>query len=201
MKKALITGITGQDGSYLAELLLAPAAVEAAPTVSRSLARFTKAGYVKGRPLLVQALWFGTLNLIFIKWWCPSSLRVALLRVFGAKVGPGVLIRHEVRVHWPWKLSIGSDTWIGQGAWLMNLEPITIGSDVCISQNVSLVTGSHKRFAADFAYDNGPISIADGAWLAFGATVLRGVKIGRNSVIGAEALVRADVPSDVLVAR
>ena len=113
----------------------------------RSLRTFTGAGYDKGRPVAVQALWFATMNLVFMKWWFPARLRPGLLRAFGATVGERVFIRHRVRVLWPWKLTIGDDCWIGEDAWLLNLEPITLEHDVCLSQGALLRTGSHDHCA------------------------------------------------------
>lgn len=135
---------------------------------------------------------------IFKSIWCPPSARVLLLRIFGARIGSNVLIRHGVEVHWPWKLQIGDNCWIGVGAWLLNLEPITIGDDVCISQDAFLCTGSHDRRSPTFEFDNGPIEVGDGSWIAAKACVLRGVSIGRDSVVGATALVREDLPANCL---
>jgi putative colanic acid biosynthesis acetyltransferase WcaF len=126
--------------------------------------------------------------------WCPPTLRVRLLRLFGAKIGQRVLIRQGVRVHWPWKLTLGNDVWIGVDAWLLNLEPIYIGSDVCISQGAFICTGSHEAKTSSFEFDNAPIRIEDGAWIAARATVLRGVTVGKDAVVGATALVVKDVP-------
>lgn len=159
-----------------------------------SLAGFTGAGYDKGRGPLWQAAWLAVSGLVVSRWWCPASIRVAILRAFGAQIGSGVLIRHRVQIHWPWKLSVGDNTWIGEDAWLLNLEPITIGSDVCISQGVFLCTGSHDRRSATFEFDNGPIVIEDGVWVAAMAVVLRGVTVGHSAVVGATALVTNDVP-------
>jgi len=167
-------------------------------TVERSLRTFTTAGYDKGRPKLVQALWFATERLIFVKWWLPPRLRPTLLRAFGASVGERVLIRHGVRVLWPWKLSIGDDCWVGEDAWILNLEPVTIEHDVCVSQAAMLCTGSHRRDRADFGYDNGPIRLGAGAWVAVRATVLRGVEVGSRAVVAAGAVVGHDVEPGVL---
>jgi putative colanic acid biosynthesis acetyltransferase WcaF len=161
---------------------------------SRKLAGFTGSGYSKGRSKIVQSLWVAASGLIVERVWCPSSLRVAILRLFGARIGQGVLIRHNVRIHWPWKLTVGDDVWIGVDAWLLNLEPITIGSDVCISQGAMLCTGSHDAKSPTFEFDNAPITVKDGAWIAARATILRGVNIGRGAVIGATALVHSNVP-------
>lgn len=115
--------------------------------------------------------------------------------MFGATIGQGTNIRHRVRIHWPWKLTVGDGSWIGEGTWILNLEPVTIGSDVCVSQDVFLCTGSHLRSSPTFEYDNAPIVIEDGAWVAARAVVLRGSRIGADSVVGATALISGVVPA------
>ena len=166
---------------------------------ARSLAGFQGHGYDKGRPRAVQAAWFAVQNLIFWKWWLPASVRPKLLRAFGAQVGDNVFIRHRVRVLWPWKLTVGDNTWIGEDAWILNLEPVTIGHDVCVSQGVFLCTGSHDMSSPTFEYDNGPIAIADEAWLGAQAMILRGVTVGKGSVVAARCKVSADVPTGSLL--
>lgn len=138
-------------------------------------------------------------TLIFTQVWCPSRLRCAILRLFGAQIGDGVLIRHRVSVQWPWKLVIGDHSWVGVGAELYNLDDIVIGSNVCISQYAYLCTGSHDRTSETFEFDNGPIVVEDGAWVCARTTVLRGVTIGANSVVGATSLVAHDIPPDSIV--
>ena len=160
----------------------------------RDLPGFTLAGYDKGRGILVQALWFAVMNTVFMAWFPRPGCRTALLRAFGAEIGTGVLIRHRVRVLWPWKLTVGDHTWIGEGAWILNLEPVTIGAHVCVSQEALLCTGSHDHRAADFRYRNAPITVDDGAWVATRATVLAGVKVGRCAVVGAGAVLHKDLP-------
>lgn len=160
----------------------------------RDLAHFTGAGYDKGRSVLTQAAWVLVSSVLVTKAWCPSSLRIVICRLFGATIGTGVKMRDGVRIHWPWKLSIGDNVWIGTDAWLLNLEPISIGSNVCISQGALLCTGSHDWRSSTFEFDNAPITVKDGAWVAARATVLRGVTIGTGAVVGATALVTADVP-------
>lgn len=160
----------------------------------RSLAGFEGAGYHRGRSRRHQVVWYATQNLVFGKWWFPARLRPALLRAFGARVGTGVLIRTGVKVHWPWKLTIGDDTWIGEGAWILNLEPVTIGHDVCISQEALICTGSHDRHSPTFEFDNAPVVVDDGAWVAARAMVLRGVHVGRDAVVAAGVVAHEDVP-------
>lgn len=165
----------------------------------RRLGLFTGAGYDKGRGLAWQASWQFASSVLVSPWFVPPRIRVAVLRLFGADIGRRVNLRSGVRVHWPWKLVIGDDTWIGERCWLLNLEEIRIGSDVCLSQGVFLCTGSHDRHSPSFEYDNAPIVVGDGAWVAAQATVLRGVTIGADAVVGATALVTKDVPEGALV--
>lgn len=167
----------------------------------RDLGAFTGSGYSKGRSAPVCALWLLVSSTVLMRWWCPAWVRVVVLRAFGAQIGQDTVIRHRVRIHWPWKLRVGDRTWIGEGAWLLNLETITIGANVCISQDVLLCTGSHDRRSPSFEFDNAPISVEDGVWVAIRATVLRGVTIGARSTVGATALVTSDVaPGSTILA-
>lgn len=166
---------------------------------TRKLGEFTGAGYDKGRSVLWQATWQAASSLLVMPWFVPPRVRVAVLRLFGATIGSGVNIRAGVRVHWPWKLEIGDNSWIGERVWLLNLEPITVGSDVCVSQAAFLCTGSHDHRSRSFEFDNAPIRIEEGAWIAARATVLRGVTIGADAVVGATALVTKDVAPGAFV--
>ncbi len=175
-----------------------PAEAADTPTL-RDLSGFTGAGYDKGRGVFSQALWVMTSACVFEKVWFPSFMRVKVLRAFGAHIGQRVLIRHGVRIHWPWKLSVGDDVWIGVDAWLLNLEPIAVGSNVCISQGTFLCTGSHDAESPTFEFDNAPITIGAGAWIAARATILRGVTVGEGAVVGAAALVVRDIAPNARV--
>ncbi|WP_166903227.1 DapH/DapD/GlmU-related protein [Mycobacterium sp. DL440] len=160
-----------------------------------SLSGFTGQGYDRGRSLPVQIIWLVVSRSVLFRWWMPNRVRIAVLRAFGARVGAGALIRHGVRIHWPWKLEVGECSWIGEGAWILNLENVTIGSNSCVSQDVLLCTGGHDRYSPTFEFDNGPIVIGDRVWVAARATVLRGVRIGDGATIAATALVSQDVPA------
>lgn len=165
----------------------------------RSLGARLGRPYDKGRPFAWQAMWVLVQSTVFTRVWCPNRLRIALLRAFGARIGEGVLIRHRVRIQWPWKLTVGDNSWVGTDAELYNLDHITIGNDVCISQHAYLCTGSHDRRSATFEFDNAPIVIEDGVWVCARSTVLRGVTIGANATVAATALVNRDVPADAIV--
>lgn len=165
----------------------------------RDLSTFTRTGYDKGHCVVVQALWFAVQNLVFRRWWCPARLRVGLLRAFGATVGRRVLVRHDVRVLWPWKLSVGDNSWIGEGAWLLNLEPIHIGSNVCVSQEALLCTGGHDHRTTDFRYRNAPIRLGHGCWVGARAVVLPGVTVEPGAVVAANTTASRDVSAGTVL--
>ncbi len=163
------------------------------------MSAFSGKGYDRGGSTVKQIAWLLTSGLVLSHWWCPPKVRAQVLGMFGADLGANVFIRHRVRIHWPWKLSVGDNTWIGEGVWILNLEPVRIGANTCISQDVLLCTGSHDHTSASFEFDNAPITIGDGVWVAARATVLRGVNIADNATVGATALVVKDVAAGEVV--
>jgi putative colanic acid biosynthesis acetyltransferase WcaF len=148
------------------------------------LDRYRTHGFERGRPVYLEAAW-QIVQLLMVR--SPLScnwLRVAALRLFGAKIGQGVTIRAGVRVKFPWRLQIGNHCWIGEDAWLDNLAEIRIGNHCCISQGVYLCTGSHDWKKCSFDLIVRPILIEDEVWLAARSVVGPGVTAGRGAVLG-----------------
>lgn len=167
-----------------------------------NLGRHTGRRYDKGRSRHWQALWHATSHLAFQKWWFPSRFRPALLRAFGADVDDGVVIRQDVRIHWPWRLTIDGPAWVGHGAWILNLADVVIGRDACVSQEALLCTGSHDRNDVAFEHANAPIHLEQGAWVCARAIVLPGTTVGDHAIVAAGAVVRGTVaPSAVVTAQ
>lgn len=150
------------------------------------------------RPKAVIYLW-SALELLFIynPWQVSSSLRVRILRLFGAEIGPGVIFRPRTRVKFPWKLHIGARSWIGEGVWFHNQNHIRIGADVVISQDTFLTTGSHAH-RRDMALITSPITIADGAWVTSRCVVLGGSTIGRSALITPLSVVKGAIPANMI---
>lgn len=149
----------------------------------------------RGRNALICQLWWIVQDTIFR--WSPQSaygFRRWLLTLFGAKIGKKVIIRPTVRVTYPWKLTIGDYSWIGDDAHLYTLGEIVIGAHACVSQNTYLCTGSHDPAKIDFPIYAKPVVVCDQAWVAAGAFIMPGVTIGKGAMVGARSLVIADVP-------
>jgi putative colanic acid biosynthesis acetyltransferase WcaF len=148
------------------------------------LADFAAPQFSRGRPAVIEALWL-VVQWLFVTSWLPGSAhRRLLLRLFGARIGKGVVIKQGVRVKFPWRLSVGDHTWIGEDVWVDNLALVTIGADCCLSQGVYLCTGSHDWSRSSFDLITRPIVIDDGAWIAARAIVGPGVVVGLGAVLG-----------------
>lgn len=129
-----------------------------------------------GAGKLKQALWYFTNVLFFINPLNPvSALKCLLLKWFGAQLGKGVVIKPGVNIKYPWKLTIGSHCWIGEGVWIDNLTSVTIGNHVCLSQGVMLLTGNHNFKKASFDLMVKEITIEDGVWIGAKAVICPGV--------------------------
>ncbi|WP_017306418.1 hormogonium polysaccharide biosynthesis acetyltransferase HpsU [Spirulina subsalsa] len=125
-----------------------------------------------------------------------SGLRCAILRLFGAKIGKGVLIRPTARFTYPWKVEIGDYTWVGDDVVFYSLDRIVVGRQCVISQKCYLCTGSHDITTPRFTLETAPIFIGNGAWVATDCFVAPGVKIGANAVIGARSSVFGNIPEE-----
>jgi len=122
-----------------------------------------------------------------------SSLKSIILRSFGADIGDGVVIKPNVKITFPWKLTVGNHVWLGEECWLLNLAPIKIESNVCISQRAFLCTGSHNYKSPTFDLIVKPILVEQGAWLGAGAWVGPGVRVGSHAVLAANSVAAKDL--------
>ncbi len=110
------------------------------------------------------------------------------LRLFGAKIGGGSKIYPSVSIHCPWKLTVGRYSCIGPRTIIYNISSVSIGSNVTISQDSFLCTGSHDIRYLDKPLTSKPITIDDHAWICACAFVGPGVHIAEGSVLAARSV-------------
>ena len=133
------------------------------------LDKFNNSGFSRGRSFLVETAWRIAEGLLLNSFLPGSAWRAALLRVFGASIGKGVVIKTHVRVKFPWKLSIGEHSWVGESVWIDNLTDVHIGNHCCISQGAYLCTGNHRWDRETFDLEARPIRIEDHCWIGAAA--------------------------------
>lgn len=93
-------------------------------------------------------------------------------------------------------IELGDRTFVGQGCSFLDLGGITVGDRVMIAPKVTLITEGHPVEPAE-RYDFitvAPIVVEADVWIGAAATILPGVRIGHDSVVGAGAVVAEDVP-------
>jgi putative colanic acid biosynthesis acetyltransferase WcaF len=160
------------------------------------LSSYSSAQFDRGAGRLREALWV-LISLVLFRL-CPfsfSALKRAVLRAFGGRIARGVVIKPQVKITFPWKLEIGDHVWLGEECWLLNLDRIVIGSNVCISQRAFLCTGSHNYKSRTFDLLVKSIVIEDGAWIGAGAWVGPGIVVGSHAVLTAGSVATRDLDS------
>lgn len=158
------------------------------------LSHYDNSWYNPGGEILKRILWYFTNALFFINPLNPSSgIRVCLLRLFGAKIGKGVVIKPGVNIKYPWNLSIGDYSWIGENVWIDNLAKVKIGNNVCVSQGAMLLCGNHDYKRPTFDLMVKPIVIEDGAWVGAQSTVCPGITMHSHSVLAVGSIASKDL--------
>ncbi|WP_083580574.1 WcaF family extracellular polysaccharide biosynthesis acetyltransferase [Bacteroides ilei] len=155
---------------------------------------FSNGNFSKGTGFLKIIIWYFVNALIVRASWNPfMGIKIALLKAFGAKIGKGLIIKNNVCIKFPWKLTIGDNVWLGENCWIDNLDYVTIGNNVCISQGALLLTGNHDYTLTSFDYRNAPIIIEDGAWIGAKSVVCPGVTVHSHALLTVGSIATKDM--------
>jgi len=161
----------------------------------------TKSRFDRGAPRWKEALWYATKMIFFLSSFpFPSKWKVRLLRWFGARIGRGVVIHPRVNITFPWRLEVGDHTWLGEEAFILTLDTVSIGSHCCISQRVFLCSGAHDFHSPTFDLKTAPIQVRDHCWIAAQAFLAPGVCVGEHSLVAAGSIVIDEIPAHSLAA-
>lgn len=101
-----------------------------------------------------------------------------------------------VRFH---RVKIGRNVVVMPGCLMMSAGGITIEDGAMIAANVQLISNNHDLYERHVITCK-PIRIGRNAWIGAGATILPGVTIGDNAVVGAASVVTRNVDADTIVA-
>lgn len=153
------------------------------------LATYNNSWYNPGSNLK-RILWYFVNQIFFANGFFPVyTLKVFLLKLFGASVGTNVLIKPFVNIKYPWMLQIGNNVWIGEQVWIDNLAKVTIGNNVCISQGALLLCGNHNFKKTTFDLMLGEIVLEEGVWVCAKAIITQKVVCKNHSIIGTAAVI------------
>lgn len=108
-------------------------------------------------------------------------------------MGHHVLIKPLVNIKYPWFLTIGNNVWIGEKVWIDNLEMVSIGNNVCLSQECLLLTGNHNYTQSSFDLIVKPIVLEDGVWIGARAIVCGGTVCRNHSVVTAGSVATGEL--------
>ncbi|MCB9307747.1 MAG: colanic acid biosynthesis acetyltransferase WcaF [Lewinellaceae bacterium] len=158
------------------------------------LSQFRNEWFDRGAPRWKELCWM-VVSAVFFRhslgiW---NGAKCGWLRIFGARVGRGVLIKPQVQIKFPWKLGIGDNCWIGEHTWIDNLAEVTLGANVCISQGAMLLTGNHDYGAPAFDLITRPIYLHDGVWIGARSLVCPGVTCHSHAVLSVQSVATHDL--------
>lgn len=149
------------------------------------------------RHLLANILWY-IISLIFFENAVPFPLRIKrkILSAFGADIGVGVVIKPNVKIKYPWMLSIGDYSWIGENVWIDNLAKVTIGQNCCISQSAYILTGSHDYKSECFDLITSEVLIEEEVWIGARAIVTPGSHLKTGVVLTVNSVATSILEQD-----
>jgi acetyltransferase-like isoleucine patch superfamily enzyme len=189
---------------------LAPAPLRGGPL---TLLRFMRANNMLNRHYARLLLRYALLKLRFGKrlqtdgicFICPR-VTLEIGRHATLRIGRWSWIGHgsKIRVH-EGEVSIGAKTVMGQDCTISAYQHVSIGRECIIADRVMLIDFDHGvteverpiRLQGIYKRD---VRVGHNVWVGYGACILRGVSVGKNSVIGTSSVVTKDVPDNAVVA-
>ncbi len=153
------------------------------------LSKFNNSWYYPGAGIIKCTIWY-FLNAFFLL--NPSNpfsfIKKILLKMFGAKIGKGVVLKPSINIKYPWRLVVGNNVWIGENVWIDNLEDVIIGNNVSISQGAMLLCGNHDYKKETFDLITGKITLEDGVWIGAKSIVCPGIICKSHSILAVNSV-------------
>lgn len=128
--------------------------------------------------------------------------RKALIKKMFKQTGEDLFVEQPFHCDYGVNITVGENFLANNNCTLLDVAPITIGDDVLIAPNVGVYTAGHaldpylrRELKAEFGAS---VVIGDNCWVGANSTILPGVTIGNDVVIGAGSVVTQDIPEGVL---
>jgi putative colanic acid biosynthesis acetyltransferase WcaF len=137
---------------------------------------------------IVRTLFFRPTPESFTGW------RIALLRLFGARIGRGTGIAPSARIDFPWNLRLGDDVFIAPHVIINCMGEVSIGDRTRISQYSHICAGTHEYQRRDMRIQRCAIRIESDVWIAVDAFVGPGVTLGEGCLLAARSSAFRSLP-------
>ncbi|MDO1605861.1 sugar O-acetyltransferase [Lactobacillus sp. YT155] len=127
---------------------------------------------------------------------------VEMERKLFKRTGKNLYINPPVQVDYGRHVEIGDNFYANMDCIFLDVNSIIIGDNVMVGPRTSFLTAGHptdpeiRVDGYEFGY---PIKVEDNVWIGGNCTIIGGVTIGKNSIVGAGAVVTKDVPADSIV--
>lgn len=118
--------------------------------------------------------------------------------LFKGNIGEGSMVRQGVHIIMGDRMKIGNHVSIMYNFVCMSRGGVVIEDDVSIAANTQILTNNHDEQQHRILLCK-PVVIKRNAWIGAGVTILPGVTIGENAIVGAAAVVTKDVPVNAIV--
>lgn len=119
--------------------------------------------------------------------------------LFQGTLPDGVNFLTPVQIDFPMQMRFEGSCFINHHFTAMSIGSITIGNGVQIGPNVTIATDNHD-LKDRMVLSCKPVVIKDNVWIGACVTIMPGVTIGENAVIGGGAVVTKDVPANTIAA-
>lgn len=127
--------------------------------------------------------------------------RHAMLRQLFGALGDNPWIESPFTCDYGYNIYIGNNFYANSNCTILDCAKVTIGNNVLLGPNVSLYTPNHPVNAEErnAGYERAlPITIGDDVWIGGSVTIIPGVTIGANTIIGAGSVVTKNIPPNVI---
>jgi acetyltransferase-like isoleucine patch superfamily enzyme len=155
------------------------------------------------RRLLTRAGWrWRTDGMLFL----GRRLEIQIARGAEVRFGRFVWIGDgsKIRCH-EGEVEIGEKTVMGQGCTISAYRRVRIGRECVIADRAMFIDFDHgvvevERPIRQQGIYMRDVEVGSNVWIGYGACVLRGVRVGDNSIVGTNSVVTKDVPANAVVA-
>lgn len=130
-----------------------------------------------------------------------TNERQELLRAILGHAGKNVCMEAPFQCDYGYNIFVGDNFYANVNCVFLDCAPIRFGDNVLVGPNTGFYTPQHPIHPEDRKKGIEralPITIGDNVWIGGSVTILGGVSIGDNSIIGAGSVVTRDIPANVI---